>query len=404
MFIRITLLAIISTLFFQCEDTSTQSSTKNSVPNLLERPSKLADLEWDNIQNKYQESILKIEKNPKNSGAYIKIAEVFMHEARVTGEHGHYYPSALKVLDKALEIETVESDERFNALLYKASVMLSQHEFKEAKELAIEAMKLNPYNAQLYGTLVDAHVELGEYDLAVKMADKMTSIRPDIRSYSRVSYLREIHGDLQGAIDAMKLAAESGYPGLEQTAWAKLTLGELYIKNNETDLARQTFKEILEQRPNYPFATAALGKMALDAKNYTEAESLLNEAANVIPEVGYYMDLAILYKELGRTDEYKNTIFEIEKMLLEDVDSGHNMNMEYAHFYLDIADDPINSLKYAQTEFDIRPKNVDVNAILAKALIANGKKNEARNHLETALTLNKKSSELLALKKSLASI
>lgn len=56
------------------------------------------------------------------------------------------------------------------------------------------------------------------------------SIRPDLRSYSRISYLREIYGDLDGAIEAMKLAVTAGYPGYEQTAWARLTLGKKLIK------------------------------------------------------------------------------------------------------------------------------------------------------------------------------
>ena len=51
------------------------------------------------------------------------------------------------------------------------------------------------------------------------MADKMVSIRPDLRSYSRISYLREIHGDMPGAIEAMKMAIQAGYPGYEDRAW-----------------------------------------------------------------------------------------------------------------------------------------------------------------------------------------
>jgi len=147
------ILAIFS--LFNCNEEQ-KSETTSTIPKLVERPSKLTGLEWDKIQNDYQQSLLRIKKDKTNSKAHIKIAEVFMHEARVTGEHGHYYPAAIKVLDRALEIEKENSDERFNALLYKASVMLSQHEFETAKNLALQALKLNPYNAQLYGTLVDA--------------------------------------------------------------------------------------------------------------------------------------------------------------------------------------------------------------------------------------------------------
>ena len=56
----------------------------------------------------------------------------------------------------------------------------------------------------------------GNYEEALKNADQMASIRPDLRSYSRVSYMREIHGDRDGAKQAMKMAGDAGAFG--QTA------------------------------------------------------------------------------------------------------------------------------------------------------------------------------------------
>ena len=144
----------------------------------------------------------------------IKLAEVFINEARITGEHGHYYPAALQMLNSILDKPSENDDITFRALSHKAGVLLSLHQFAEALEVGQKAVTLNPYNAHIHGVLVDAYVELGEYEAAVKMADKMVSIRPDLRSYARVSYLREIHGDVDGAIAAMKLAVSAGYPGL----------------------------------------------------------------------------------------------------------------------------------------------------------------------------------------------
>ena len=109
----------------------------------------------------------------------------------------------------------------FEALTFKALIHLSQHHFTEGLEVAERAKKINPYNAFIHGILVDANVELGNYTAAVAAADKMISIRPDLRSYSRISYLREIHGDYKGAIEAMQLAVDAGVPGEEGTEWAR---------------------------------------------------------------------------------------------------------------------------------------------------------------------------------------
>ena len=57
---------------------------------------------------------------------------------------------------------------------------------------------------------MDALVELGEYDEAVRVSDQLQSLKPGLSSYSRVSYLRELHGDHAGAIEAMQMAANAG--------------------------------------------------------------------------------------------------------------------------------------------------------------------------------------------------
>ena len=132
----------------------------------------------------------------------------YIQEARITGDHAYYDAAALELLDDVIANEP----QNFDALCCKATVLLSQHHFSEALKVAKTALPINPNNAFIYGLMCDSYVELGQYKQAVKMADKMINIRPDIRSYSRVSYLREIHGDLKGAIIASKLAVDAGYP------------------------------------------------------------------------------------------------------------------------------------------------------------------------------------------------
>ena len=168
-------------------------------------------------------------QDPAAKEPLLNLAYLFVQEARVTGEHPHYYPAALQVLDALLEKafdpkNAHDLDLKFRALSTKAGVELSLHEFAKAKKTGEAAIDLNPYNAAIYGVLVDAHVELGDYETAVEMADRMVAIRPDLRSYSRVSYLREIHGDVEGAIAAMTMAVKAGVPGTDQTSWALMTL------------------------------------------------------------------------------------------------------------------------------------------------------------------------------------
>ena len=179
------LLCFIAT-FMSCGEKQTKEQTtaaRFEIPELLDRPEQIRlGSEWDLVQNKYAALLQQIKANPQQSGPLLSCAELFINEARISGEHGHYYPGALKVLEKSLQLAKPASDEQFRALSLKASVLLSQHEFHQALAVAKQAVQLNTYNAAIYGVLVDAYVELGDYDKAIAMADKMVSIRPDLRS------------------------------------------------------------------------------------------------------------------------------------------------------------------------------------------------------------------------------
>ena len=374
----------------------------SEVPELLQRPEKLLKgEEWDLVQNHYAEALRNLREGQNINDSYLKLATVYMTEARITGEHGHYYPGALSVLKKVIKSDLAPTDIRFRALSYLASVQLSQHDFRNALQSAQEAIKINPYNAQIYGALTDAYVELGDYENAVKAADKMISIRPDLRSYSRVSYLREIHGDVNGSIEAMKMAANAGYPGYEQTAWTRLTLGKLLKTYDKLEEAAYQYQIALQQRPDYPFALAALAELEVNKGENSEAERLLKEACEIIPEFGFYVELADLYAQTDRKKESNLILAEIWTMLEDDVKSGHNMNLEYADLHLNLTRNYEEALSYAQQEFAKRPKNIDVNKILAEIYLQKNEIQKARIHINEASRTGSKNPELLT---TLASI
>ncbi len=360
----------------------------NKVPDLLNRSDKIKlGKEWDEIQNEYAKYRDQYAEGDLISG--LNLVSIFIQEARVTGEHGHYYPSALKITDQILSDKELDSGIKFQALLLKAGVQLSLHDFSDALDTGLQAKSLNANNSQVFGVLVDAYIEMGEYDKAVEAADQMISIKPDIRSYSRISYLREIYGDKEGAIEAMIMAVKSGYPGSEGTSWAMLTLGELFENYGQTEKARIVYADILKQRPDYPFAISALAELKKD-EDIEEAEILLDTAIDIIPEVGFYIQKAEILKEQSREKEFENIVNDILDMLQDDTLNGHNMNLEYADVYLNLVNDHENALKFATTEYEKRPNNIDVNAMMAKVLYHSGDTKSAKDYLRKTLVTNSK--------------
>ncbi len=392
----IALTVIALTLFSSCKGDEVESAPAQiETAELIQRGEAIQlGKEWDEVQNNYSNYTKVLAAKPHDNKTKIQLAQLYIKEARVTGEHGHYYPAALAILDDALIDSKLTEDMKFLALTTKAGVELSLHEFAAALKTGNEAALLNPNNAQIHGVLVDANVELGNYDKAVKLSDKMISIKPDIRSYSRVSYLREIHGDVEGSIEAMTLAVKSGYPGYEETAWAMLTLGDIYKKYGQLDNAKQVYNEILDMRPNYPFAVGAIGDVQILQGQENEGEATLKEAMAIIPEVGFYISLAELYKKQGRTEEMNGLMDEIMVMLKEDTDSGHNMNLEYAYLYLNILEDIDMAKEYANKEYRKRPSNIDVNKVMTEIAIKQENRLEAKKYFEVASSTNSKHPDL----------
>ncbi|NNE15210.1 MAG: tetratricopeptide repeat protein [Saprospiraceae bacterium] len=393
-------IVIVAFLAFKGQKDANHSTSSISVGDLLQRGEKIQmGKEWDEVQNQYASYKNAIKNDVDDNKSKILLAQLYIKEARVTGEHGHYYPSALEVLDDAINNESIDDDLTFLAMTTKAGVQLSLHDFQDALTTGNQAALLNPTNAQIHGVLIDANVEMGNYEKAIALTDRMLTIKPDIRSYSRASYLREIHGDVKGAKQAMNMAVQAGFPGLEETAWAMLTLGEIYQRYGALDTAKMIYESILETRPNYPFAVGAIGDVLMEQGKNQLSEKELKKAMDIIPEVGFYISLAHLYKKENRVNEMNSLVQEIKVMLKEDTDSGHNMNLEFADLYLELLDDPRSALSYAQLEYDKRPKNIDVNLMLAKIYDEIGDKDIAQTYLKQANVTNAKYPELLALNK-----
>ncbi len=371
---------------------------KKNIPSFKERKGTIAlSGEWLNTKQAIESLLKDIELNPENYKAKLQLSQAYIQEARITGDHGYYDGAAIELLDDVIKNEP----KNFDALCCKATVLLSQHHFSDGLLIAQQALPLNPNNAFIYGLMCDAYVELGRYPEAVKVCDKMISIRPDIRSYSRVSYLREIHGDLNGAIEVAKLAVASGYPGLEQSEWTRMILAHLYENKGQLDSAEIQYKLALAERPSYPFAIAGLSNIAKLKGNYKEAIAGYEKAKTMIIEFSFADELTDLYVLNNEMDKAKKSATEVIDLLspMSDIDEntsghGHYADKELAYAYLKLPDLE-NALKHALLEYDRRPNNIDVCETVAWVRYKKREYYEANTMINKALKTNCQNPSLL---------
>ena len=376
-----------------------EKEKEDRVYTLLPRKGAAANsAEWKEVQKKANTLLEALKRDPNDMNASLRLAALYIQEARETGNYMYYDQAAMKTVNNILKNDSLN----FNALVYKSLLYLSQHHFAEGLETAKKAQKVNPYNAYVYGLMVDGNVEMGNYDSAVVNADRMVSIRPDLTSYSRVSYIREIFGNYKSAIDAMKMAVEAGGQGDEHTEWTRAQLAALYEKTGDYTTAGSLYNMSLSMRPDYPYALAGLARVAMAANDYKKAIAYYEKADSLIKDNSMKEELVDLYRLTGqnkKADEIANNVIEdLSKDSQagdKDVNIGHYADRELAYAYLKVNNSD-KALEHAMLEYNRRPENIDVNETVAWVYYNKGDYQKAVPYIKAALKTHSKNPVLLS--------
>jgi tetratricopeptide (TPR) repeat protein len=384
-------LAVVAIVFFKKQGPSTLPEPKNRIGSLA------MGGEWLNTKAAMEGLLAKLRADPGDQKSRLLLAEAYMQEGRVTGNHPYYDAAAMQLLQEVLKAEP----ESFEALCCQASLSLTQHHFSQGLALAEQAQVINPNSGYVYGLLTDANVELGHYDQAVKMADKMNQVRPDLTAYARVSYLREIHGDVPGAIQAMDMAVKAGFAGLEQTEWSRVALGHLYEVSGHLDQAQGYYQQALALRPNYAYALAGLARVAAARQDYTTAIHNLNLARATVKDYAFTDELVDVYRLNKQPAEAAKMAQESVAMLADaakqandNEELGHYTDRELAYAYLK-TNELDKALEHAKIEYARRPDNIDVNETLAWVHYKRGEYAEAQKYIAVARRTNSQNPVLL---------
>lgn len=369
------------------------------LTSLLPRKNSLAySSEWPVVKNNAEILMAKVTKDPTDKKSLLELTALYIQEGRNTGNFSYYNNAALKCIDAVLKVE----NENFEALSFKSSILLSQHHFEAGLALAEKARQLYPQNAFVYGLLIDGNIEMGNYETALAAAEKMISIRPDIRSYSRIAYLREIFGDIPGAIEAMKLAVDAGSTGDENTEWCRVQLGMLYEKTGKILEAKMQYTIAETNRNNYPYALAGLARIAIEEMKFEEAKMLYLKADSIIPDHMFKEGLAEVYTITGEELKSKEIAHDILEYVSElssasntKNDEGQNEDHEMAHACMGVGDYS-RAFKFAMKEYNRRPLNIEVNETVAIILLQLGEPGKAVSYITRALKTDCKNPELLS--------
>ncbi len=333
-----------------------------------------------------------ISDNPKNFDAYNRLALGLARRARETSDTV-YYNKADEAIAHSLEL----SPDNFEALKMRIWVLLGKHEFQQARDQARLLNKQMPDDLQVYGFLTDANAELGNYKEAEEACQWMLDLRPgNIPAFTRAAYLRELFGDIEGAIELMSKAYErTPVVEIEDRAWTLTQLGHLELMAGRTGNAEQILQQALMLFPNYHYALANLARVRSSQNKHGEAADLLKRRYDAAPHPENLYALAEELEKAGRQSEAKAAYAEFEKRALKESAIWDNSNRELTFYYANHAQKPAEALRVAQLEISRRHDVYTLDAY-AWALHVNNRHNEAADNMNRALEVGIKDPDVLA--------
>ena len=318
---------------------------------------------------------------PDSAAAMAALASAYLMRARENAD-----PTLFERADALLAAAAGVHPDEPEVVLVAGTLALTRHDFAEALVLGLRAIELSPYRPAAHGVLVDALVELGRYDEAIVAAQQMVDLRPDLSSLSRVSYLRELHGDLDGAVAAMRQAVAAGAPRGEATAWSEVQLGNLLFAQGDLLGAEQAYGHAGQRIEDYAPALAGMGKVLAAAGDLDGAASSYEAALRATPLAEYAIALGDIYTKVGDTDRAAAQYAVADAIGRLFVASGVRMDLELAVFQADRGGDLDAALAAARAEHALRP-SVTVADALAWVEHRAGHQEDALAHSREALWL-----------------
>jgi tetratricopeptide (TPR) repeat protein len=313
-------------------------------------------------------------RNETNTVPYLeKLGWLFVAKARESFDLGYY-----KLAEQcALCLESHQPNAA-EALLLRGHVLQSLHRFKEAEVLARELVARRGLSFD-YGLLGDVLMEQGNLSEAREAYQKMVDQKPDMQAYARVSHLRWLKGDLNGAAEVMKLAVAAASPNApESAAWVNTRLALLEFQQGNTDEARQWIDAALGFQQDYAPALLLRGRLLLAEGNAAQAIDALQRAAQLNPLPEYQWVLSDALRAAGRTEEADI----VERQLRQDGAAADPRT--FALYLASRGDSTAIALDLARAELATRG-DVFTHDALAWALAANGEVEAASREMDLAL-------------------
>ncbi len=294
-----------------------------------------------------------VRRAPAASAPRAALAGEYLQRVRETGDVAFYQRAEL-LLRGVLAREPRNAV----ALVALGGLALSRHDFAGGLRLA----RRSQAGLAALPVTVDALVELGRYGAARRALQRLADLKPNLSTYARVSYLRELHGDLGGAAGALDLAAAAGGPAPENAAAIEVLRGDLALVRGRPAEARAAYGRALSEAPKYAPAEAGRARLAAHEGRLNTTIRLYRGLVARLPLPDYAIGLGEAELAAGRVRAARQdlALVRVQQRLL--ARAGVNTDTELAVFESDHGG-PARGLRLARRAWAAAPSVRSADAV-----------------------------------------
>ena len=214
--------------------------------------------------------------------------------------------------------------------------MLKKHEFAAALDLAKELNKQTPDDVAIYGYMADAEMALGDYEKAVENTQWMLRLRPgNAQGLLRAGLLRALHGDANGALEALQMAYDATpFANREERAGILAQISRVDLAAGDVKGAEGCANSALAIVPGDEAALGALGELRMEQKRFGEAAELFEKRYTASGRAAHLFAVGKAQAAGGDAGAAK-TFAEFERLAVQAEDAADNANGELVEYYLD---------------------------------------------------------------------
>jgi len=331
-----------------------------------------------------------LKADPSKVQAYNELAIAYLRRARETADSS-YLKEADGALAEGLKLDATD----FQLQRTQVALMLSRHEFVQARELALALNRRLPDDVMTYGYLAEADIALGNYQDAEINAQWTMNLRPNNTPALMIgAKLRTLYGDNHGAIEFLNRAYGQTSPTeVEEQAWILNQIASIQIESGQNDEAARTLAGAEQLFPHYPYTMENLARIRMAQNRAGDAVQLLIEAASPDHDPHTLYELARAQEAAWQGREARATFAEFEELASNRATATESSEIDLILLKAGNQTTAPDALKLAEEQIGLRQDVWTLDAY-AWALYANGKFQDAAAAEQKAIAVGIQSAQI----------